>query len=77
MIILKAWKTVKGIYRNCIAMKMNHEQAYTLANSSKGLYAKAQGYIANIAIPCKVLETANKKVGRPGLVNPLKYYLQN
>jgi len=54
---------------------MSDEVIYSIANTRKGLYAQCGMNGINYLLPPKVLETPNKKEGRPGLVDPLKYYL--
>ena len=40
-----------------------------------GLYRRCSMDVVNYLLSPKVLERANKKEGRPALVNPLNYYL--
>lgn len=81
VVILKQWKKAKTIYTNL--QKLNnhyqcgftHEDLYKVANSRLGWYARANGDVVNYILSPKYLGQANKKKGRPGLVNPLEYYL--
>ena len=81
VVILKQWKKAKTIYINL--QKVNnhykcgftHEDLYKVANSRLGWYARANGDVVNYILSPKYLGRANKKKGRPGLVNPLEYYL--
>lgn len=81
VIIVKQWKKPKTIYRNLqIINKMmkcgySEEEIYMFANSRLGLYRKVglSGY--NYILSPKVLAMPNKE-GRPGLVDPLEYYLK-
>ena len=49
---------------------------FKVANSRLGLYRQCGLNIINYILSPKILETANIKRGRPGLVNPLNYYLR-
>ena len=78
-IILKQWKKPLRIYKNLMYMNkkqkcgFSHEDIYKVANSRKGLYARANGDVVNFILSPKIL--AIKSKDRPGLVNPLEYYL--
>ena len=78
-IILKQWKKPLRIYKNLMYMNkkqrcgFSHEDIFKVANSRKGLYARANGDVANFILSPKIL--AIKSGDRPGLVNPLEYYL--
>ena len=78
-IILKQWKKPLRIYKNLMYMNkkqkcgFSHEDIYKVANSRKGLYARANGDVVNFILSPKIL--AIKSGDRPGLVNPLEYYL--
>ena len=67
------------IYKNLMYMNnkqrcgFSHEDIYKVANSRKGLYARANGDVVNFILSPKIL--AIKSGDRPGLVNPLEYYL--
>lgn len=81
VIIVKQWKKTTTIYRNLQKINKAHkcgftdEEIYMTANTRLGWYRqcgmKTVGYILN----AKVLSKPNKKRNRPGLVNPLSYYL--
>lgn len=79
VIILKQWKKPLRIYKNLMYMNkkqrcgFSHEDIYKVANSRKGLYARANGDVVNFILSPKIL--AIKSGDRPGLVNPLEYYL--
>ena len=78
-IILKQWKKPLRIYKNLMYMTkkqrcgFSHEDIFKVANSRKGLYARANGDVVNFILSPKIL--AIKSKDRPGLVNPLEYYL--
>ena len=78
-IILKQWKKPLRIYKNLMYMNkkqrcgFSHEDIFKVANSRKGLYARANGEVVNFILSPKIL--AIKSGDRPGLVNPLEYYL--
>ena len=78
-IILKQWKKPLRIYKNLMYMNkkqrcgFSHEDIFKVANSRKGLYARANGDVVNFILSPKIL--AIKSGDRPGLVNPLEYYL--
>ena len=79
-IIIKQWKRPMTIYNNL--MKLNkacrcnftHEDIFKCANSRLGWYRRSSGNIVNFLISPTVLGI--KKGDRPGLVNPLIYYLE-
>ena len=79
VVILKQWKKPKTIYKNL--QKLNRivgcnfidEEIYIAANSRKGWYKKARHYVVNFAINPEIL--GRKTKDRPGLVDPLAYYL--
>ena len=54
---------------------MSDEDIYKTANSRLGWYGKASGNVVNFLLGPKVLALPNKKENRPGLVDPLTYYL--
>ena len=49
------------------------EEIYKVANSRLGWYRRSAGYVVNYALSPKILGTKAKD--RPGLVDPLAYYL--
>ena len=79
VIILKQWKKPLRIYKNLMYMNkkqrcgFSHEDIFKVANSRKGLYARSNGDVVNFILSPKIL--AIKSGDRPGLVNPLEYYL--
>ena len=81
VIIMKQWKTPKTIYRNLKIMRewaksnLSDVELYKTANTRLGWYRRGRYLIVNYLLSPKALETPNKKTGRPGLVNPLEYYL--
>lgn len=80
-IIIKQWKRPKTIYRNL--MKLNkacrcgfsEEEVYKCANTRLGWYRRSGLQVVNFILSPKVLGI--KKGDRPGLVNPLNYYLKS
>ena len=83
VIIIKQWKRPLTIYKNLQkinkAYKCNfdEENIFKVANSRLGWYRRCGMDVVNYILSPKVLEKANKKKGRPGLVNPLDYYLSS
>ena len=83
VIIIKQWKITSRIYTNLQrlnkAFKCNFddESIYKVANSRLGWYRRSSMNVVNYVLSPKVLEIANKKKSRPGLVNPLNYYLSS
>lgn len=81
VIIIKQWKIPRRIYTNLQRMnkafKCNYEDEdiFKVANSRLGWYKRSGMDVVNYILSPKVLALANKKKGRPGLVNPLTYYL--
>lgn len=79
VIIIKRWKKPKKIYKSLqllnkkLPYKFSEEQIYAVANSRLGWYKRANGNVVNFLINADIL-AINKKE-RPGLVNPLRYYL--
>jgi len=82
VIIVKQWKKPKTIYENL--MKVNKaynngftdEEIYSVANTRLGWYRQCGTKIVNYLISAELLSKPNKKRNRPGLVNPLLYYLK-
>ncbi len=80
-IIIKQWKKPKTIYRNL--MKLNtvcrchfsKEDIYKCANTRLGWYRRSAMNVVNFILSPKVLGIKNGE--RPGLVNPLEYYLKS
>ena len=82
VIIIKQWKKPMRIYINLQrinkAFKCNFkdEDIFKVANCRLGWYQRCGKDVVNYILSPKVLALANKKKGRPGLVNPLAYYLR-
>ena len=83
VVILKQWKKHKTIYKNLMKLhrylKSNipPERVLGVANARQGWYRRAKLPIMNFLITPEILSTPNKKENRPGLVDPLAYYLRN
>ena len=79
VIIIKQWKKPLTIYNNLhklnktLKCRFNDEAIYKVANSRLGWYRRGGMDVINFLLSPKVL--AIKKKDRPGLVDPLKYYL--
>lgn len=79
VVILKQWKKPKRIYLNLqklnriVGCNFTDEEIYKVANSRLGWYRQAAGYVVNYAINPEIL--GRKTKDRPGLVDPLAYYL--
>ena len=80
VVIIKQWKRPRTVYRNLRYINykynngFNHEQIFKVANSRLGLYKRCGMNVVNFILNPKLLET--KVANRPGLVNPLQYYLR-
>ena len=80
-IIINQWKKPMTIYRNL--MKLNkackcgfsEEDIFKCANTRLGWYRRSGMNVVNFVISSKIL--AIQKGERPGLVNPLEYYLKS
>ena len=83
VIIIKQWKKPKRIDTNLQRLNaMFHcnftdEDTYKVANSRLGWYRRSGMDVVNYALSPKVLALPSRKTGRPGLANPLEYYLNN
>lgn len=83
VIIIKQWKKSPTIYSNLQKINKSYkcnfdeENIYKVANSRLGWYRRCGMNVVNYILSPKVLVQANKKKGRPGLVNPLDYYLSS
>jgi len=81
VVILKQWKKPKTIYRNLMKLNkkckcgLTDEAVYMAANASHGWYRKGCMEYINRLLSPRVLALPNKKENRPGLVDPLAYYL--
>ena len=79
VVILKQWKKPKTIYRNLRKLNrfgkcgFKEEDICKVANSRLGWYRRCAGDVANYALSPKILGLKTKD--RPGLVDPLAYYL--
>ena len=80
VIIIKQWKKPMRIYTNLkrinkrFKCNFTDEDIFKVANTRLGLYRQCGMNIINFIISPKVL--AIPKAERPGLVNPLEYYLR-
>lgn len=80
VVILKQWKKPKTIYKNLqkmngiVGCNFTNEEIYKVANSRLGWYRRSGMYVVNYAINPKIL--GRKTKDRPGLVDPLAYYLR-
>jgi hypothetical protein len=80
VIILKQWKIPTRIDINLKRLNsklpycFTDEQIYSVANSRLGWYRRATGWVSSFLLNADVL--AKRKGDRPGLVNPLEYYLR-
>lgn len=81
VVILKQWKKSRRIYLNLqklnqiIGCGFTHEEIFKVANSRLGWYRRSGMYVVNFAINPEIL--GRKTKSRPGLVDPLQYYLSN
>jgi len=81
VVILKQWKNCSTIYRNLQVLNrkfrcgMTEEDIFKIANSRLGWYRRSTGNVVNYLLGPKVL--AIKTKSRPGLVDPLQYYLSS
>lgn len=81
VVIIKQWKRPRTIYANLMKLNkafscnMPDEDIFKVANSRLGLYGKC-GEVVNYLLSPKVLALPNKKERRPGLIDPLEYYLR-
>lgn len=79
-IIIKQWKRPMTIYKNLMKLNkacrsnLTHEDIFKCANSRLGWYRRSYGNIVNFLLSPIVLGI--EKGDRPGLVNPLIYYLE-
>ena len=79
-IIIKQWKRPRTIYKNLMKLNIACRCKFTLddifkcANSRLGWYRRSTGNVVNFLLSPTVLSI--KKGDRPGLVNPLIYYLE-
>ena len=80
VILFKQWKKQKRIYINLqrlnkiLPYHFSDEQIYSVANTRLGLYRQTGMRVVNFLLNPEVLSIG--KEDRPGLVNPLTYYLR-
>ena len=80
-IVIKQWKKPMTIYRNLRILnikyksKFSEEEIYKCANTRLGWYRRSGMDVVNFILSPKVLSIG--KGDRPGLVNPLGYYLKS
>lgn len=82
VIIVKQWKKPMTIYRNLQTINKAYkysftdEEIYMAANTRLGWYRRCGKRTINYILNADLLSLPNKKRNRPGLVNPLSYYLK-
>ena len=82
VVILKQWKKPKTIYKNLMKLNAAFKCNLTdvdirkVSGSRLGWYRRAGMRSANFLLSPKVLSLSNKQENRPGLVDPLAYYLR-
>ena len=83
VVILKQWKKPKTIYKNLMKLNAAFKCNLTdvdirkVSGSRLGWYRRAGMRSASFLLSPKVLSLSNKKENRPGLADPLAYYLRN
>lgn len=81
VVIVKQWKNHSTIYKNLQILnrigkcRLSEEAIYKVANSRLGWYKRCSMDVVNYLLSPKILSI--KTAGRPGLVNPLQYYLSS
>ena len=79
VVILKQWKRGKRIYLNLqklnriVGCNFTDEEIFKVACSRLGWYRRCGMYVVNYALSPEIL--GRKTKDRPGLVDPLAYYL--
>lgn len=79
VVIIKQWKLPKRIYTNLMRINktlkcnFNDKDIHKVTNTRLGWYKRSTGHVINFLLSPKVLSIS--KAYRPGLVDPLKYYL--
>lgn len=79
VVIMKQWKRPRTIYKNLqklnriVGCKFSDEEIYKVANARLGWYRQCGLYVVNYALNPEIL--GRKTKDRPGLVDPLQYYL--
>ena len=82
VIIVKQWKKNMTIYNNLRGINkvykygFTDEEIYMVANTRLGWYRQCGQRIINFILNADLLSKPNKKRNRPGLVNPLSYFLK-
>ena len=80
VVIVKQWKRPKTVYKNLQTLnkigkcRFTDDDIFKAANSRLGLYKQCGMYAFNYALSPKML--GQKTKDRPGLVDPLEYYLK-
>lgn len=80
VVILKQWKKPRTIYKNLMKLNLYLHAGFTsediriVANARLGWYARSSGNVINFLLSPSILATKQKD--RPGLVDPLAYYLR-
>lgn len=80
VILIKQWKIPSRIYKSLMKInttfscKFGEEEIFAVANTRLGLYRQSNGKTVNYILSPKVL--AMGKGDRPGLIDPLAYYLR-
>lgn len=80
VIIIKQWKVPKRISKNLQKLNtklkcgLTEEDIFKVANSRLGWYRRCAMHVVNFILSPNVLSI--KKKDRPGLINPLTYYLR-
>ena len=80
--IVKQWKKPTTIYNNLRGINKVYkygfidEEIYMVANTRLGWYRRCGQRTINYILNADLLSLPNKKRNRPGLVNPLLYYLR-
>lgn len=79
VVIIKQWKRPRRIYTNLMRLNklfkcnFSDEDIHKVANARLGWYKRSNGHIVNFLLSPKVMGI--KKADRPGLVDPLEYYI--
>ena len=82
VIIVKQWKKNTTIYNNLRGINKVYKYGFTdeeihmVANTRLGWYRRCGQRTINYILNADLLSKPNKKRNRPGLVNPLSYYLK-
>lgn len=80
VVIVKQWKKPIRIYKNLQQLNkiqrfnFKHEELFKVANTRLGWYRQCGMSVVNFILNPNIL--AHRKGDRPGLVNPLEYYLR-